>query len=230
MSAAAKPRVNCYSEWERRFMRQSQDVRDRLFRPLLVALVRWRIMPWHITLLSVLAGLGFGFALAGGRPLTALGLLAAHVVLDGLDGPLARYRNVTSNAGACADALADQAIVMTSLAAMMQAGYADAWPGGLYLLFYTLVVVFALVRSALAIPYAWLIRPRFLVYTWYAVEIWIWPGTLNLVLWIAMLPLAVMALTGAVRIGRQVRSAVPVAWLAVPGARPSRVARPGPAP
>ena len=46
---------------------------------------------------------------------------------------------------------------------MIATDYAGIWAGGLYVFFYTMVVIFAMVRSALAIPYSWLVRPRFII-------------------------------------------------------------------
>jgi len=70
----------------------------------------------------------------------------------------------------------------------------------LYLFFYTLVVIFAMVRNALAIPYSWLVRPRFLVYAWFPVEVYLWPGSLDSLLWIVSLLLALKTLSGFLRI------------------------------
>jgi hypothetical protein len=55
--------------------------------------------------------------------------------------------------------------------------------GGLYVFFYTLVVVFAMIRNSLAIPYSWLVRPRFFVYVWILIEVYWLPGTIDYVLW-----------------------------------------------
>ena len=73
-------------------------------------------------------------------------------------------------------------------------------PGTLYIVIYTVVVLFAMARNMLDVPYAWLIRPRFYVYTWFLVETYWWPGTINYLLWACVAVLTVKLLTGFLRI------------------------------
>jgi len=133
----------------------------------------------------------------------AFGLLTLHVLLDGLDGPLARHTQTASSQGSFTDTMTDQVVVTFSTLTLVHAGYAAAWPGGLYIFFYSMVVIFAMVRNALLIPYTWLVRPRFLVYAWFVVEVYFWPGSLNALLWLASVLLAVKMLTGFIQIRRK---------------------------
>ncbi len=201
-SNAPKGGVTCYAAGEGGFMAASQAWRGRWLRPLLVGMGALGLKPNHLTFLSLLTGLGFGPALWWGHPVTALVLLLLHVLLDGLDGPLARQLGVASNRGSFTDTMADQVVVTVSTIALMQAGHAGIWPGALYLFCYGMVVGFAMVRNALAIPYSWLVRPRFFVYAWLPAELFLWPGTLDLLLWVLTLLLAVKMLTGFLRIRR----------------------------
>jgi phosphatidylglycerophosphate synthase len=204
MPTESKTRITCYSEEEGGFMRRSQELRGQLLRPLLAALARLRVTPNHLTLLSLLTGLAFCPVFLWSSKITAFALLLAHVLLDGLDGPLARYTQRASNRGSFTDTAADQIVVAFSTVTLIHAGYAGAWPGGLYLFFYSIVVIFAMVRNALAIPYSWLVRPRFLVYAWMPVEIYLWRGSLDVVLWLLTVVLAVKTLTGFVQIRRRI--------------------------
>jgi phosphatidylglycerophosphate synthase len=204
MPAESKTRITCYSEEEGGFMRRSQELRGQLLRPLLAVLARLRITPNHLTLLSLLTGLAFCPVFLWSSKITAFALLLAHVLLDGLDGPLARYTLRASNRGSFTDTAADQIVVAFSTVTLIHAGYAGAWPGGLYLFFYSIVVIFAMVRNALAIPYSWLVRPRFLVYAWMPFEVYLWRGSLEVVLWLLTAVLAVKTLTGFVKIRRKI--------------------------
>lgn len=203
MAPDSKPSITCYSAEEGGFMRRSQELRGQLLRPLLVLLAKAAVTPNHLTLLSLLTGLAFSPVFLWGSPLAAFGLLLAHVMLDGLDGPLARQTQRASNRGSFTDTAADQVVVAFSTVTLIHAGHAGAWPGGLYLFFYSLVVVFALVRNALAIPYSWLVRPRFLVYAWMPVEVYVWRGSLDVVLWLLTVVLALKTLTGFIQIRRR---------------------------
>lgn len=203
MATEPAPKITCYSAGEDGFMQRSQAWRGRMLRPVLVVLAALRITPNQITFLSLATGLAFGpVFLWGSRPV-AFGLLLLHVLLDGLDGPLARHLGRASNAGSFTDTMVDQVVLAFSTVTMIHAGHAGAWPGGLYLFFYGIVVIFAMVRNALAIPYSWLFRPRFLVYAWFPVEVYLWPGTLNLLLWLGTVLLAFKTLTGFLRIRRR---------------------------
>jgi phosphatidylglycerophosphate synthase len=203
MATDSRPSITCYSAEESGFMRRSQELRGQLLRPLLAVLAKLGVTPNHLTLLSLLAGLAFCPVFLWSSKIVAFGLMLTHVVLDGLDGPLARYTQRASNRGSFTDTAADQVVVAFSTLTLIHAGHAGAWAGGLYLFFYSLVVVFALVRNAMAIPYSWLVRPRFLVYAWMPVEVYLWRGSLDFVLWALTALLALKTLTGFVQIRRR---------------------------
>lgn len=203
MQTDPKPKITCYSADEAGLMRRSQELRARVLRPLLRLLHGLSVTADHLTLLSLLAGLAFCPVFLWGSQALAFGLLLLHVVLDGLDGPLARHAQRASNRGSVTDTAADQVVVACSTVTLMHAGYVGAWSGGLYVFLYGTVVLFALVRSALAVPYSWLVRPRFIVYAWMPVEVYLWRGTLDPVLWMLTGLLAVKAITGFVQIRRK---------------------------
>jgi len=184
-------------------MQWSQALRGRLLQPLLACLARIRVTPNQLTLLSLLTGLAFCPVFLWSSKAVAFGLLTLHVLLDGLDGPLARHTQTASSQGSFTDTMTDQVVVTFSTLTLVHAGYAAAWPGGLYIFFYSMVVIFAMVRNALLIPYTWLVRPRFLVYAWFVVEVYFWPGSLNALLWLASVLLAVKMLTGFIQIRRK---------------------------
>jgi phosphatidylglycerophosphate synthase len=185
-------------------MNRWQTWRGRWLAPLLRLLARLRITPNHLTLLSLFTGLAFTPAFLWGSRATSFALLLAHLVLDGLDGPLARFIGKASNRGSFTDTMADQVVVTFSTVTLIHAGYAGAWPGGLYVFFYCMVVLFAMVRNALAIPYAWLVRPRLVVYAWIPVEVYLWRETLDPLLWVCSALLALKMCTGFIQIRRRI--------------------------
>jgi phosphatidylglycerophosphate synthase len=188
-------KADCYSGGEHAAMEFTQRVRGVAFGPLLRLLTALRVTPDHLTLLSLLFGLAFCplFFYAKGWAFVALAL---HVLIDGLDGPLARHTGVASRAGSFTDSTADQVVIAASTATLMYAEVAGILPGALYIFFYTVVVYFAMARNALNTPYSWLLRPRFIVYVWFIVETYWWPGTLDIVLWISTALLALKMGTG----------------------------------
>lgn len=180
--ATVNPKADCYSGGERATMEWTQQVRGRMLAPLLRVLAALRVTPDHLTLVSLLFGLSF-CGLWFWSPATALAALLAHVLLDGLDGPLARHLGVASRRGSFTDTLADQVVITATTITLMTDQVIDVAAGGVYLSVYAVVVAIAMIRNALEIPYSWLIRPRFLVYIWILIETFFWPDTINWLLW-----------------------------------------------
>lgn len=194
-------KADCYSDGEREWMVRTQQMRAKLFGPLMRMLEACGVRPDHITLLSLLAGLAF-CPLIFHSPPWALCMLAMHVFLDGFDGPLARHLGVDSPKGSFTDSMADQTVITATTLTLMYSGMIDLIPGVLYLFTYTVVVLFAMARNVLKDPYSWLFRPRFYVYIWFIVEIYWWPGTINYLMWACVGVLTLKTLTGFAGIRR----------------------------
>jgi len=195
--------ADVYADKERAMMELTQRVRGRLLAPLLGLLARLKVTPDHLTLLSLAAGLAF-CPLYFWLPPLAFAMIALHVLLDGLDGPLARHLGTASRSGSFTDSMADQTVIVASTLTLIHAGVMGMLPGALYIVTYTVVVLFAMARNFLGTPYSWLLRPRFYVYAWFVVEEYLWPGTIDYLLWLCVAVLAVKALTGFVRIRRRI--------------------------
>lgn len=201
-----KSKVSVYSSGEESLMDVSQSRRHQIFLPLLKWFVLQGITPNHLTLLSLLSGIGFCFTFGQSweaARLVSFGLLLLHVLLDGIDGPLARFQGTAGNQGSFTDTSSDQLVVAFTTITLIHYAVVNAVTGGLYLFFYTLVVVFAMIRSSLAIPYSWLVRPRFFVYAWIPIDVYFLPGTLNYLLWLFVLPLAWKSITGFYKIRKK---------------------------
>ena len=121
----------------------------------------------------------------------------------GIDGPLARHLGRASNRGSFTDTPADQIVVTFSTLTLIHAGFAGLWPGAMYLFIYTVVVLFAMARNAMAIPYSWLVRPRFFVFACIPVELYLWRGSLNVLLWVVAALLARKTAPDFVKIRRR---------------------------
>ncbi len=188
-------KADVYAARERAWMVRTQQWRAWLFAPLLRLLAACKITPDHLTILSLLAGLAF-CPLYVSFPAWAMVCLVLHVVIDGLDGPLARYLGTDSRMGSFTDSMADQAVIAASTITLMHLDVVAMLPGVLYITTYTVVVLFAMARNALKAPYSWLFRPRFYVYGWIIVETWWWPGTIDYLLWACVTVLSLKVLSG----------------------------------
>ena len=98
--------------------------------------------------------------------LGAMVCILLHVILDGLDGPVARSQGTASAQGSLTDSMCDQIIVTASTICLVQYEYVAIIAGSIYIFTYAMVVGFAMVRNALQQPYSWVVRPRFLVFAW----------------------------------------------------------------
>ena len=176
----------------------TQSLRERWCLALLVILARGGVRPDHLTWLALLSGLSFCPLYAWLSKPAAFMVLALHVIMDGLDGPLARCIGASSRSGSFIDSTSDQIVIAATTIALMAADPATIGiiAGGIYLFTYTMVVALAMVRNALGVPYAWLIRPRFFVYGWLLVDTCCLPGTLDMVLWVFNALLAWNMITG----------------------------------
>jgi hypothetical protein len=99
--------------------------------------------------------------------------------------------------------MSDQLVVVASTITLMSTHIIGVLPGSIYVVTYTVLMLFAMIRNALAIPYSWLVRPRFFVYIWLVVETYALPGTIDYVLWFFNALLTLKLITGFVRIRRR---------------------------
>ena len=177
-----------------------QQVRARFLGPLLRLLTRLRITADHVTFISLL--MGFGFCIVWWKsPAWAVFCLLLHALLDGLDGPLARHQQTASAKGSFTDTMCDQLVVTASMIVLMFAEKVHIVPGTIYIFCYAMVVTFAMVLNAMGKPYRLVVRPRFVVYTWVAIDLWLIPLKFSpegfyYLIWILNIPLVFTMVTG----------------------------------
>jgi phosphatidylglycerophosphate synthase len=166
------PKTDCYSDRERKGMERYQIVKGNLLHPLLALMATLRVTPDAVTVFAGVIGLMFVPFWMTDQKMIALGFLFAHVVLDGLDGALARHQNVASSRGSFTDAFVDQIVVtgVTIAWIVVTPTTINIAVGVVFVFFYVLVVAFAMARNSLAVPYAFLIRPRYFFYAALAID------------------------------------------------------------
>jgi phosphatidylglycerophosphate synthase len=195
--------ADCYSAGDRQFMVFTQKIRAALLRPLLILLTKCGINADILTLISLLIGLAACPAYFYSRFFFLL-LIFMHVVLDGFDGPLARYQGKASRKGSFTDTMADQIVIVATTITLVYAKVIYIVPGIIYIFVYTVVIAFSMIRNALKIPYSWLVRPRFVIYAWLIVEFYLWPGKINYILWFFITLLILKMTTGFYQIRKKI--------------------------
>jgi phosphatidylglycerophosphate synthase len=167
MATESPPQTaDCYSAGERRWMEYGQRVRGIVLEPLLGRMTRLGITPDQVTLASLVCGVMFVPMWMTGHPWWGVILLWGHVLLDGVDGPLARHQQTASQQGSFTDSFCDQMIV-TAVTITLMCGpkpMIGIWAGSLFMVLYVGVLAISMVRNALSSPYSWLIRPRFFLF------------------------------------------------------------------
>ena len=200
--------ADCYADGERAEMIRFQRLRAVLLAPVLKVLNKLHITANHITLLSFLTGMCF-CAFWWQFQVWAMFCLLLHVLLDGLDGPVARHQGTASARGSLTDSMCDQLVVTASMICLMVSEHVTIISGAIYIFTYAMVVAFAMIRNALERPYSWLLRPRFFVYILLAADVfWLrelgWNYSLEYLLWGCNLVLSVKMASGFFAIRRAI--------------------------
>jgi phosphatidylglycerophosphate synthase len=153
-----------YSASEGRFLYTWQRIRQKLLFPLAVGLDRLKIRPDMLSWASVILGIGF-FFLARERFDVAFWLLVGSVLLDTVDGVLARYRRADSFSGSFTDMFCDEAVVVLTIGGLVWRGAINPVLAVVFVYIYTLIVILLLIHQLLNISSQWIIRPsRMLLY------------------------------------------------------------------
>jgi len=100
--------------------------------------------------------------------------------------------------------MADQTVITATTITLMYVGMIDILPGALYLITYTVIVLFAMARNVMQDPYSWLVRPRFYIYIWFIIETYWLPNTINYLLWAFTAVMTLKVLTGFIGIRRNI--------------------------
>jgi phosphatidylglycerophosphate synthase len=127
-----------------------------------------------------------------------------HVIIDGLDGPLARYQNSASPRGSFTDSFCDQIIVSTvAIGLMMKQPGVSIAAGSTFLVVYTAVLAISMVRNTLRIPYSWLLRPRLIVYSVIPLQLFVEVNLLEPLMWLCNAVMAFKLGTGFLKLRRR---------------------------
>ncbi|MBI1834128.1 MAG: hypothetical protein HYR90_04885 [Candidatus Andersenbacteria bacterium] len=192
-----------YAVAERGAMKSFQRYKDRFFLPLVRTLAAWKITANHISFLSgLVAASGLLGALLLHEPTIFLIGLWVHVLLDGIDGALARWQK-TGPTGVLVDTAAD----MVGIASACLYAFLFAHePYSLILIFfatYASLVFVSLIRDARGFPYTFTVRPRFFVYFFLTLDYALSGKTAGLIMGASAIPMGMLVLAGMYAIWRR---------------------------
>ncbi|HLI28417.1 MAG TPA: CDP-alcohol phosphatidyltransferase family protein [Chloroflexota bacterium] len=168
--------ADSYSAFERRFIGPFRLGLFVVTRPVVGALARLGVPPNALSVSQIPGGFGV-LALVPDHPRWAFVLFVGLLLLDGLDGALARATGRASAFGALVDQYSDHVREVTVIGGMALYGALAVLPAVLYGVLYTglnLTVYLANLRGA---PVPWAIKsylvvyPALFAYLWWGVEL-----------------------------------------------------------
>jgi phosphatidylglycerophosphate synthase len=166
-------RGDSYSAFERRFIGGFRRGLLRATRPLVALLARLGVHPNLLSTSQVVGGFVF-LALVPTYPRPAFVLFLGLLLVDGLDGALARASGKTSPFGALLDQYCDHIREVTVVGGMALFGALAILPAVLYGLIYTGLNLTVYLANAHGAPVPWALKSYLIVYP--ALFLYLWFG------------------------------------------------------
>jgi len=126
---------DCYSSFERRFLALGRQLILAALKPIVIPLATLGISPNMVSLSQLIVG-GVITLIVDDHPRAAFSLFIFAILLDGLDGSLARYTGRCSRFGAILDGLCDHVREILMVAALARTGTLDPFRAALYAFVY----------------------------------------------------------------------------------------------
>ena len=129
--------ADSYSVGQRALLTVARPILTRFSTPILHTLANWRVSPNLLSLLQIPLGIAMILLIDSSR-IAVLILIGICLLLDMLDGLLARYTHNASPYGALIDQMADQVREVLTIAAVVQSGALSGVIGTVYGVLYPL--------------------------------------------------------------------------------------------
>ncbi|NQV26516.1 MAG: CDP-alcohol phosphatidyltransferase family protein [Rhodopirellula sp.] len=159
---------NYFAESEQAGQERFQRIRDGLFEPLVRLLIRCRVTADLISLLSLLQLVPFGYLLLAAESPQQVGIASIfvwlHVVLDALDGPIARATGTAGPAGAFTDMCVDHSGMLITTCILTAAGLIEPAIAVAYASSYTVAIAFTIWLNRIGQPFKLVVRTKYLLY------------------------------------------------------------------
>lgn len=175
-SGPQSPIVDSYSLLERRILFPGRELLGRyFFRPIVLVLAQLGVSPNGVSALQIPLGLLFVWTVEP-YPRLAFLLMVAAIVLDGLDGALARHSGRTSDFGALWDQFCDHTREILVVAGLAWAGAASPLWATLYAFVYPTFNLTLALANRHGTPLPWAIKsyltlyPFIFLYLWWGID------------------------------------------------------------
>ncbi len=200
-------RWNYFGWAERPYFRAMSAFRYSLFGPFLGPLHRLGVKADHLTGASFFVILiGFPLMYGARQYGLAFGVLILHILLDGLDGPMARLEGSKGSAhGALMDMTNDVTGMVVVIITASFFGQIPWFLGATYVITYLYLSIFAVAQNLLGIRYAYVVKTKYTIYV--LLVVW-WLTGLKLVspvMAVATVYMGVSAFFGFLRVARALK-------------------------
>ena len=155
-----------FSSKEEKHQERLRGIRDNILRVFLKPLIWLHVSPNMLTFVSFISLGGFFYFFID-NPLFSIIFLFAHVLLDGVDGSLARATGKSSHAGSFLDMLNDHTGMVIVVGTVMYYSMLNSLLGLTYVYTYSLLVIFILYQNSLGVPPRVVFRSKYFFYMLY---------------------------------------------------------------
>ncbi|HPQ71367.1 MAG TPA: CDP-alcohol phosphatidyltransferase family protein [bacterium] len=188
---------------EEEYVQRIADRRTKLIRPLAMLFVRRNVRSDSLTLFSFLLVPLVFFPLFGLKQyIWCWIVLTLHILLDGLDGPVARLGRYASDKGALSDILNDITGMVVVMLTAMQFGFAYPMAGGLYIATYLYMIIMIIARNIMEMPFKVVFKSKYWMFVFLLVTVHSGYDLLNPFLLIMSVYQAVIAAVGVFHLRR----------------------------
>ena len=137
-----------------------QDLRLALLKPLVLLLAWLGVHAWAISTLGLVSAGAMFYFIINNNKLFALIAFLMNIIMDGLDGTLARYRKETSDKGKFFDMTVDNVSATLLVLGLMVISEISLMRGAIFIYLMLLTVIFAVIINNRRIKSDWFFHAR----------------------------------------------------------------------
>ncbi len=157
-----------HAEEEKAIYNIVRDVKEFLFSPIADWLADNAVKPEHLSYLGLLMVAPFVFFFHF-NPWISFFFLLIHVLLDGLDGSVARIQKQDGESGAFIDMVCDYSFFYISFVTFVYYGFVNGFYGLIFTIVYMALQGFVSLGIIKRIKLFYILRPKLLVYMFFLI-------------------------------------------------------------
>ncbi|MBN2112121.1 CDP-alcohol phosphatidyltransferase family protein [Candidatus Woesearchaeota archaeon] len=160
--------LNYFSEKESGHIENFKNGRTKWFNPIARFLAKAGITADIVSIIGFLMIFGFVYFIER-NPIAAIIFIILHIVIDGIDGTVARVTGKDGNRGAFLDIICDHSGIFVATAGLIYYGLVNGVIGLVYIYLYTIMIIFTIIRNVMKTSPKIVLRTKYYVYLLYGV-------------------------------------------------------------